>query len=254
MKTRLTILLVLCVSVLLVSAADRGILPVSTQESGPSASEHQIPLFLNNPEGNPFGRWLFELPPGDDVARTASNRGPIQVIYWDFDDDDGNFTSGAGGSWMWGPPSTPPLARTTNNAWETGGPEDYPPYDCSTLDSPLIEITNSSAFLFFRHHLDSEYYADGGNVQISFDGGQTFELIQPMSGYPFPPPVDVICDEGLDSEVYSGFFEQYETAVFYIGNYNDQYAIIRWVFESDGVNNSQGWIIDNVRVFGARLL
>ncbi|MFQ6103653.1 MAG: hypothetical protein ACE5OP_05090 [Candidatus Glassbacteria bacterium] len=191
----------------------------------------------------------------DDEASSAArgHSGPIQMIYWDFDDDDGNFTSGGNGSWLWGPPSTPPLATTVNNAWETGGPENYPDYDCSWLDSPIIHMKESASFLFFRHHLTVEPGWDGGNVQVSVDGGQTFEVIHPIRGYPFPPPVGVQCPEGLDGEVYSGFTEQYETAVFDIGNLAGQYVIIRWLFESDGFNNFQGWIIDDVRVFGAEL-
>ena len=174
------------------------------------------------------------------------------AIYWDFDDDDGNFTSGTGGSWMWGVPSSPPLAGE-NKVWETGGQEPYPGLDCSTLDSPMITISSNASFLIYRQHLEIEDAADGGNVQISIDGGVTFEVIHPIRGYPFPPPLDVECLEGLDGPVFSGFSGGYESAVFYLGDYAGTNAIIRWVFESDIDGNFQGWIVDDIRVLGAHL-
>lgn len=181
-----------------------------------------------------------------------SSKGTTQIIYWDFDDDDGNFTGG--GSWVWGPPSTPPAA-VVNQAWETGGLANYPDNDCSALYSDIFYITSdSSARLVFDQHLAIEEFFDGGNVQISLDGGQTFILLEPVGGYPYPPPPHVDCPEGLDGPVFSGFSEGYVRAVFPIGQYAGNYAILRWVFESDFSINYQGWIIDNVRIFGATRL
>jgi hypothetical protein len=176
------------------------------------------------------------------------SRGTTQVIYWDFDDDDGNFIGG--GSWVWGPPSSPPLALV-NQAWETGGLGNYPDMDCSSLYSDFFTITDSTARLVFDHFLAIQPFADGGNVQISLDQGQTFILLFPVGGYPYPPPPDVNCPEGLHGPVYSGFSNGYERAVFPIGQYAGNLAILRWVFESDPAVNYQGWIIDNVRIFGA---
>jgi hypothetical protein len=189
---------------------------------------------------------------GEDVTYSGSSKSPVQVIYWDFDDDDGNFTGGGAGSWVWGPPSTPPLA-TVNQAWETGGLDNYPDFDCSWLDSPAFFIEDPHAMLIFTQHLSIQQFADGGNVQISLDGGATFQLILPRQGYPYPPPPDVMCPEGLQGPVFSGFSGAYGRGVFPLGQFAGQYAILRWVFESDGAVNYQGWIIDDVRIFGARL-
>jgi len=181
-----------------------------------------------------------------------AHKNSIHAIYFDFDDDDGNFTSGGGGSWMWVP--APSSADMVNNVWKTGGLDNYPDNDCSWLDSPMITIVDEFSLMIFQHQSEIQPFEDGGNVQISIDGGLTFDLLFPWNGYSFPPPFNVFCPEGLNGEVYSDFSAGYEKTFFRLGDYVGQQVIIRWVFESDPVVNFPGWTIDKIRVIGAELI
>ena len=104
--------------------------------------------------------------------------------------------------------------------------------------------------LSFMHYYDTEsstYAYDGGNVQISIDDGETWEIIYPDGGYPADSVV------GLDSEPgYHGNSDGWVDATFDLSNFSGEDVIFRFRFGSDSVIDTyEGWYFDDVQLKNA---
>lgn len=169
---------------------------------------------------------------------------PIQTaLFEDFESDDGGFS--ASGSWQWGTDSTAGAASGTQ-VWGTVIGGDYGQDEVNwTLDSPPINLAVDldSAQLEFAHWYDTEGGFDGGQVQISVDGG-SFQLVTPDGNY---PDSDV---DGLGNQPgYTGSSAGWETTNFDLGAFIGHSIIVRWRFGTDfSVNDHRGWYIDDVKI------
>jgi len=119
-------------------------------------------------------------------------------------------------------------------------------WDYSVYTSEAYTLGNS-AQLAFQHYYDTEsesYAYDGGNVQISTDDGDTWEVIQPNGGYPSQSVT------GLDGE--PGYYGQsggWVQATFDLSNFSGDEVKLKWRFGSDGViDNYEGWYFDDVEL------
>ena len=90
---------------------------------------------------------------------------------------------------------------------------------------------------------------DGGNVQISIDGGENWEVIMPDGGYPDDAVI------GLDNEPgYTGMSgdqdePMWEEANFNLANYSNDDVKFKFRFGTDGsVSTYEGWYIDDFQV------
>ena len=101
--------------------------------------------------------------------------------------------------------------------------------------------------LRFQHYYDTEsstYPYDGGNVQISSDNGENWEVIYPSGGY----PADSVT--GLDGEAgYYGDSGGWVQASFDLGNFSGEDVRFRLRFGSDSVSDAyEGWYFDDVEL------
>ena len=104
--------------------------------------------------------------------------------------------------------------------------------------------------LRFQHYYDTEsssYPYDGGNVQISTDEGETWDVINPSGGYPASSVT------GLDGE--PGYYGQssnnsaFVQASFDLSNYSGEDVRFKFRFGADGVIDSyEGWYFDDVEL------
>ncbi len=95
-----------------------------------------------------------------------------------------------------------------------------------------------------------EYCYDGGLLEISSDGGQTWDGLTPEGGYPYriraggtPGPFPA------ETPVWSGSVDWTEVIVDLSGYDGD--VRLRWSFGSDGAVTAEGWYIDDVRVYSS---
>jgi hypothetical protein len=112
----------------------------------------------------------------------------------------------------------------------------------------------AGARLEFWHWIDAETSAaypdhcyDGGLIEISCDGGVTWQPLAPVDGYPYliragttPGPF------AAETPVWSGTQDWTEVWVDLTGYEGP--ARLRWAFGSDGADVLEGWYIDDVRI------
>ena len=119
-------------------------------------------------------------------------------------------------------------------------------WDYSIYTSNEYSLGNGPQ-LSFQHYYDTEsenYAYDGGNVQITTDGGETWEVIQPNGGYPAQSV------SGLDGEPgYYGQSAGWVQATFDLSNFSNQEIKLKWRFGSDSVIDTyEGWYFDDVEL------
>ncbi|MCB5264614.1 MAG: C25 family cysteine peptidase [Candidatus Cloacimonetes bacterium] len=119
------------------------------------------------------------------------------------------------------------------------------------LISPDMSLGFNSK-LKFKHWMNAEnhdsypaYAWDGGNVQMSVDGG-AWVLIQPVGSYPHQIYNNPASPFDTGTPVYSGSFGWTE-AEFNLSAYSGQ-AKFRFVFGSDGYVGGEGWYVDDIRL------
>lgn len=161
----------------------------------------------------------------------------------DFETDNGGF-SGSGG-WQWGEDAAVGAASGTK-IWGTVLGGDYGANNADwALDSPEIVLAADldSAELVFAHWYQIESGWDGGNVQISVDGGG-FDVLAPVGGY----PDDTV--DGLDDQPgFTGSSGGWQPVTVDLGAYIGHSVVVRWRFGTDSSQTSyRGWYIDDVQV------
>lgn len=116
------------------------------------------------------------------------------------------------------------------------------------------KILSSEAFLQFYHIYDLECSNttstafDGGNIKVSTDGGNTYELLYPEGNYNYTISENYT-NPLKGEEVFSGKISEWEKVTFNLSAYQGQNVIIKWHFGSDTNYNYDGWFIDDIAVF-----
>ena len=90
---------------------------------------------------------------------------------------------------------------------------------------------------------------DGGNVQISTDGGGSWSVIDPDGGYPDDAIVGLDNEPGYTATSGEGDVADWETATFDLTDYANEDVKFRFRFGTDSsVNGYEGWYIDDFEV------
>lgn len=150
--------------------------------------------------------------------------------------------------WEWGPDGTVPdigcAGVPATNVWGTALDSSYPnlaghrgiigPFSLNEHDCRCMELC---------HFYATEPYYDGGNVKISTDSGQTWNLIFPARGYDetfayFPTP----CVGG--QPVFCGTSGVFVTDFFDLSPYVGMDVLIAFDFGSDSYVTYTGWYIN----------
>ena len=138
-------------------------------------------------------------------------------------------------------PTTGDLTRLWHSRYVSGS--------CTYLLSPTFEFSSQSKFAFdiawASEGSDASY--DGADVQISVDGGQTWQTILPDEGYPTLSFGNTCIP--ADSPFYSGYSPLMSRFNFNLANYAGLSGQIRFRFASDSnveIPNGGAWV-DNVK-------
>ena len=176
----------------------------------------------------------------------------VNFYAWDFEADNGGFTT-LGPDWQWGDPTTMPSdAHSGVNVWATQLAGNYSVSSNSRLNSPALVVPDGNTFatLSFWMWYDTELNFDGMNVKVSSDGGTSWTILTPDIGY---NGVGRPTNAGIPNEpCFSGHGQQFwQKATFNLTAYKGQSVMLRWHFGSDGSVQYSGFAIDDVRVEGA---
>lgn len=164
-------------------------------------------------------------------------------MFEDFETTNGSFTPVPSmNAWQWGV-SNWAGAHSGNRVWGTRLNESYSNNANYLLTTPAVYV-GSSFMLEFWHRFDTEATYDGGCVQASADGGQTWTLLQPDGGYT-DNTVSALASAG-----FSGQSSGWISARFPLTGFANQNVIFRFRFATDTNTTGQGWFIDDVRTTG----
>ncbi|WP_159431045.1 M4 family metallopeptidase [Fontimonas thermophila] len=147
------------------------------------------------------------------------------------------------------------------------------------MDSPIITVGPSSAFLHFSHFMQSEAGYDGGNLKFSLNGGEftpvpndAFEH-NPHSGefapgpilpLPVPDPTGLTGNNtnplagepawtGADQGEATGSWGISVVSFEKLGAVPGDTLRFRWEFGQDGCGGNLGWYVDDVTVYACKV-
>ncbi|MBU1947224.1 MAG: immune inhibitor A [Candidatus Eisenbacteria bacterium] len=163
----------------------------------------------------------------------------------DLESDNGGYT--ADGDWEWGNPD--PIQASPysgGNVWATGLTNNYSTLVYSMLQLPELDLTAGSgwdrATLEFQHFYKAEWGYDGGQIQVSRNGGQSFRPLTPRGGYPHRN-VDAYA-----GPAYTGDSDGWERVEVPLDNYIGESIVLGFLFGSDVGVEEPGWFLDDIRI------
>ena len=220
--------------------------------ASPTETEYDVTGLTNGQMYEFWATAVYTNPDSESVASShvfATPNIPLTLpVFYDFEASNGGFEADPpAGGWAWGTPTSGPMgAHSGVNVWGTvleGNYVDNADWTLTTLNLDLTD--NASAWMQFWHYMDCENSWDGGNVQISTDGGNTWIVIEPDGGYPDDSVV------GLDSQPgYTGNSGGWVSALFYLTPYVGGSVKIRFRFGTDSsVSGYPGWYVDDFYMY-----
>jgi choice-of-anchor B domain-containing protein len=127
----------------------------------------------------------------------------------------------------------------------------YGPDACLGLTSPPLTLTDgmSSQFSFVtRYAIEAGW--DAGLVQISTDGGDSWQVITPTGGYPAAMNAsnsDDACGFPNGQPAFTGTALNWTPYAFDLSAYSGE-ILLRFLFSTDEQGEAQGWWVDEIAV------
>lgn len=171
--------------------------------------------------------------------------------YLGFESSECDFVGEA--DWQWGEPTTnggPDSAYDGTNVWGTNLEGYYFSNSNRYLVTPeygIIGTDANDAYLKFYHWYETNDGWDGGNVQISVNGGD-WTLIYPEENYPDNSVVALTGSPG-----YTGEMLEWTPAHFDLTDHIGSSVKFRFRFASTNSEGYRGWFIDHFTIYGADL-
>jgi|GEM_PF-3100326 len=211
-----------------------------------NAHEYVIFDLENNREYEFSVSALYVDPEGESEVAGPIIAVPTEFISPDynqgFEDFNGALTPTPGNNgWQWGEPEIG--ANGGERAWGTLLDRVYPDNATFYLQLPLINLSEVEACqLSWFHTIDAENGWDGGQVQISADGGERWELLIPDGGYPAQDIFSLNATPG-----FTGFFD-WQSVMFDLTEWAGVTVLVRLLFASDESNFRayNGWYMDDL--------
>jgi choice-of-anchor B domain-containing protein len=127
----------------------------------------------------------------------------------------------------------------------------YPNSACLAMYSPALTISpGQNASLSFQTRYDFEAGWDAGLVEISTNGGSSWQVITPTGGYPAvmnnSNSADA-CGFPNSQPAFTGSNLSWNPVSFDLSAYSGTIQL-RWSFSTDGNSGGQGWWVDDVVV------
>lgn len=173
------------------------------------------------------------------VRRTATATGPVTLGTWSDDGgDSGAGTMVATAPWY----QAPGEGIGGGSAWFTGS---YGTMLCSGLETPQLTLGAGAQLRFFTRH-DIETSWDKGEVQISVDGGSSWQRLE----LDYPTSCSDTSDAcGLPAgDFFSGEQTSWAEYLVDLSSWQGQAITIRWLLSSDTSQNGAGWWLDDISI------
>ncbi|RMH00552.1 MAG: hypothetical protein D6705_00135 [Deltaproteobacteria bacterium] len=152
-------------------------------------------------------------------------------------------------SWACGNPTSGPVGT---GMWATNLSGDYLDDESSYLESPPVSLADcqgKTVQVRVRHWYDIEPGYDGGNIQISIDGGNSWQIVTPTGHGYDEISLDASYVPPAGQPGFSGFDDQWRESFVDLTPYIGEPDVrLRFVFGSDFLINYAGWYIDEVEV------
>ena len=165
---------------------------------------------------------------------------------YDFEGDGEGFTAATG--WAWGTDATPG-AHSGVKVWGTVLGANYVNCADYRLDIPpvsLVDMTSATVRCWNWYRTETSY--DGGNLQVSTDGGVTWTVIQPTGGY--GGSLAGSCNALAGQQGFQGISSGWVEKVFPLDSYVGQWVRLRFRFGADSGVVDRGWYIDDLSLIG----
>jgi hypothetical protein len=165
---------------------------------------------------------------------------------WDFESANEGLVSSSG--WEWGSDSVTG-AHSGTKVWGTKLNTNYANCADYRLDLPPLDLRfYETARIHFWHWYKTESGYDGGNVQVSTDGGSTWAVVAPLGGY--AGTLTGTCNPISGQQGYVGTKATWTEAIVDLGAYAGSSIRVRFRFGSDGGTVDRGWYIDDISLEG----
>ena len=165
---------------------------------------------------------------------------------YDFEADNEGFTASAG--WAWGTDAVSG-AHSGSKVWGTVLGANYANCADYRLDLPPVSLVNmTSATLRCWNWYRSEAGYDGGNLQVSVDGGLNWTVVPPSGGY--GGNLTGACNPLAGQQGFQGVSTVWMERVFPLSAYIGRWIHLRFRFGADRSSRDRGWYIDDLSLLG----
>lgn len=109
----------------------------------------------------------------------------------------------------------------------------------------LSGLTNAYLYFQTRYHIESDF--DAGYVEISSDGGSSWNVVGGKSAW---AAEDFFANNDVNTgePIYSGAMFEWKNEEIDLSDYLDQNIIVKFTFYSDGGTEIDGWYLDDIKV------
>ena len=165
---------------------------------------------------------------------------------YDFEVDGEGFTANAG--WARGTDATSG-AHSGTKVWGTVLGGNYANCADYRLDIPPVSLVNmTSATLHCWNWYRAEAGYDGGNLQVSTDGGVTWTVVQPNGGY--VGNLTGSCNTLAGQQGFQGTSSAWLEKVYPLDSYIGKWVRLRFRFGADSGVVDRGWYLDDFSLIG----
>jgi hypothetical protein len=137
-----------------------------------------------------------------------------------------------------------------SNGWTIANTDNVNIHNLNLRREILLDA-NQPVLRFFQRY-NTETGSDGGVVEISDDGGQTWNDLGPfLFRHPYPRSISLNTFNELDRRAFSGDQNSWIATYADLSNWRGQTVSIRWRFGSDFQFDGMGWWLDEFAIFDA---
>lgn len=155
---------------------------------------------------------------------------------WYYGTDD--IAGSVSGGFIWG---------TVMNANHTDNTNSELIFDISDSNLPGNSILSFDHWYQLEASSSSSTAFDGGNIKISLNGGNDWDILNPVPDYSHI--ISTSYTNPMPGQpAYSGDSEGWKKAIIDLAAYEGDNILLKWQFGSDTNINERGWYIDNISV------
>lgn len=166
---------------------------------------------------------------------------------WTFETGPEDLTASDG--WAWGTDATVG-AHSGSRVWGSVLGGNYANCADYRLDlRPISFREYDSAFLSVWMWYRTQSARDGGNLQISTDGGDTWRVLHPLDGY--AGELAGTCNAMAGQAAFTGNSGGWVRKIFRLDSFEGQWLRIRFRFTADSATRDLGWYLDDLSIEGS---